>query len=195
MSRVPPGGGGYTQPRAPRRRRPTAGRIPPGYTMPPYGQLPPGGGGYTQPRAKRAKHATHAKKAKRGLAPSASDVACCAAEALAASLRLAGGAVSDSDVLALFWLAGGDADEGVPIAAALEAVSEFGLAGVRPLKFSPADLEEVPDGRRLILGLDLPGPHAVCAGPDGAWWSWGEPYDPAGFPDAVIEEAWAVTWP
>lgn len=46
----------------------------------------------------------------------------------------------------------------------------------------------------LILGLALPeGPHAVLATADG-WWSWGELYDPSGFPGAVIEEAWAVTW-
>ena len=35
---------------------------------------------------------------------------------------------------------------------------------------------------------------AVAVGPDGAWWSWGEPYSPADFPGAVIEEAWEVTW-
>jgi hypothetical protein len=51
------------------------------------------------------------------------------------------------------------------------------------------------DGHALILGLDLPeAPHTVLATPDG-WWSWGEPYCPrCEFPDAVIEEAWAVSW-
>ena len=46
----------------------------------------------------------------------------------------------------------------------------------------------------LVLGLELPeGPHTVLD--DGlAWWSWGEPYDPADFPGAVIEEAWTVRW-
>jgi hypothetical protein len=46
----------------------------------------------------------------------------------------------------------------------------------------------------LILGVELPGAHTVLAA-EGYWWSWGDLYDPAGFPDAVIEEAWAVTWP
>ena len=45
----------------------------------------------------------------------------------------------------------------------------------------------------LILGLELPGPHAVLATADG-WWSWGELHDPAEWPDAVAEEAWAVSW-
>lgn len=45
----------------------------------------------------------------------------------------------------------------------------------------------------LILGVDLPGPHAVLATADG-WWSWGELHCPCEFPDAVIEEAWAVSW-
>jgi hypothetical protein len=52
-------------------------------------------------------------------------------------------------------------------------------------------------GHVLIVGLDLPWgePHAVTYDPrDGTWWSWGQPYKPADFPGAVIEEAWAV-WP
>lgn len=47
----------------------------------------------------------------------------------------------------------------------------------------------------LILGLDLPWgePHAVTYDPaDGAWWSWGQPYDPEFFVDAVVEEIWQV---
>lgn len=145
-----------------------------------------------------AKPASHAKPVALALAPG--DVACCAAEALAASLRLAGGSVSDSDVLALHWLAGGSADAGVPILAALEAASEFGLGGVRPHWHTEGraihtDSQSAVMARPgLILGVELPGPHAVTVGPDGAWWSWGEPYDPAEFPDAVVEEAWAITW-
>jgi len=46
----------------------------------------------------------------------------------------------------------------------------------------------------IVLGVELPGSHAVTLGPDGAWWSWGEPHDPADFPGAVVEEAWEVTW-
>lgn len=45
----------------------------------------------------------------------------------------------------------------------------------------------------FILGVDLPGPHAVFATPAG-WWSWGELHDPAEWPDAVIGEAWWVRW-
>jgi hypothetical protein len=53
-----------------------------------------------------------------------------------------------------------------------------------------ADLDLV---HALILGMDLPGPHAVLATADG-WWSWGELHCPCEWPDAVIEEAWTVTW-
>jgi len=44
--------------------------------------------------------------------------------------------------------------------------------------------------RALILGVDVPGPHAVLATADG-WWSWGELWSP--WP-ARVEEAWAVSW-
>lgn len=30
--------------------------------------------------------------------------------------------------------------------------------------------------------------------PDGTWHSWGEPSDPAAWPELVVEEAWAVQW-
>lgn len=148
-----------------------------------------------------ARHPSHPKA--RGLSLG-EGVACCSAEALAASLRLAGARVDDDDVLELHWRAGGGEDEGVSILAALEAASVFGLAGYRP------DFEEVTpsascpatETRRqglratragLLLGLELPGPHAVLA--EGArWWSWGERYDPASFPHARIEECWAVVW-
>lgn len=153
----------------------------------------------------KATHPHHAKA--RGLAPGGM-LACCAAEAVAMSLRLAGGSVSAADVEALFWLAGGDEDDGAPILAALEAASAFGLGGFRPVSFeevmprghdrrsrlqpsTPDLLRETRAG--LILGADLPGPHALFD--DGRfWWSWGKRCDPADFPGAVIEEAWAVTW-
>jgi hypothetical protein len=176
--------------------------------------------------------AANAKKAKqhprRQLALGEGDgVACCSAEALAASLRLAGGCVSDDDVLALYWRTASDPDEGASILATLDAVALHGLGGAKPSKifhlsrssYLPicSPVEEATDlaaefiplavpanllkvGTRasrsnaaLILGIDLPGPHTVLATPDG-WWSWGELYDPAAFPDAVIEEAWAVEW-
>ena len=46
----------------------------------------------------------------------------------------------------------------------------------------------------VILGLELPGPHAVLA-EQGRWWSWSQPWPPAAFPDAVVEECWQVVWP
>jgi hypothetical protein len=75
-----------------------------------------------------------------------------------------------------------------------EAVSHTAEPGV-----DPAKADRVPQiwGHPLILGLDLPcgEPHAVTYDPrDGTWWSWGQPYSPADFPGAVIEEAWAVSW-
>lgn len=138
----------------------------------------------------KAKHPTHAKA--RALALDAGDVGCCTAEALAASLRCQGLSVPDDAVLDLFRAAGGDEDAGLPILATLEAAAGYGLAGFRP-RFEPVPL--TADIRRpLLLGLELPGPHAVVATPDG-WWSWGELYCPwCEWPDAVIEEAWAVTW-
>lgn len=156
----------------------------------------------------KAKHATHHEA--RGLALSPGDVACCAAEALAASLRLSGVPVSDEDVLALYWHTADDPEAGASIEATLEAAWRYGLGGVRPAshdqislpggQLHAATLGELDDlaarglhGGSLILGVDLPGPHTVLATPDG-WWSWGEAWCPCEFPDAVIEEAWAVTW-
>lgn len=134
---------------------------------------------------------------KRTLTPG--DVGCCAAEALAMSLRLQGVRVSDEDVLALYWHTAGDPDAGASVLETMEAAWRYGLGGVRPA-WRVADPGEVacaglaiPDHRSLILGVELPGPHTLLAA-DGGLWSWGEPFDPAGWPDAVVEEAWAVSW-
>ena len=173
------------------------------------------------------------------------DVACCSAEALAASLRLAGGTVRPSDVLGLYWRTASHPDTGASLWDTLRAAQAYGLAGCRP-RFGLAEgfgdliggrgagLEAVdgpPDGLAhlqdvliapdarvvaddaavlvggeriqvervvaeephvLIIGLELPGgPHAVTLDPDGTVWSWGEPWE---FPDAIVEEVWAVTW-
>lgn len=188
--------------------------------------------------------ATMAKAAKaRGLALGEA-FPVCASEAVASTLRLAGGSVSDSAVLALHQAAGGSETVAVTIGAALRAASVHGLAGTRPLWYAPEvlalagcpdaldeaallhgaqfpadrgdgvaeplgqpagahgasslehfqDLHLERDSRHaLILGLDLPGAHAVLATADG-WWSWGELHDPAEWPGAVVEEAWAVAW-
>ena len=151
-------------------------------------------------------------------------VACCAAEALAASLRLSGRPVADEDVLALYWHTAGDEDAGASILSTLEAAWRYGLGGVRPARWGMAWRDSnpqtpahsaptrahisawapAPDSNTapghpyghdsaLILQVELPGPHAVLATPEG-WWSWGELHDPAEWPDAVVEEAWAIQW-
>lgn len=157
------------------------------------------------------------------------DVACCSAEALAASLRLAGHLVDDSDVLALYWSTARDPDAGASILATLQAAAAAGLAGAFPSGIRPVRLGEplldqapLPAGQRpghwldpdlseidhdlgggpldglahgLILGVELPGgPHALAVDPAGRAWSWGQPWPLAGFADAVVEEAWAVSW-
>ena len=83
-------------------------------------------------------------------------------------------------MLDLFQRAGAHPDRGVLLEDMLFASG---------LPFTPADPDQDGD---LILGVDLPGSHAVLATADG-WWSWGELYCPCEFPDAVIEEAWAVS--
>ena len=178
-----------------------------------------------QVKGTKAAHAAHlahvahlAHLAHTGKAPKAAPVkrqlalgdgvACCAAEAVAASLRLTGRPVSDADVLALYRHTADGPDTGATIPATLEAACEFGLAGYRPVfgevmrpdlrqrllhELPEPDLSSRVSRAGLILGVDLPGPHAVLD--DGlGWWSWGELYDPACWPDAVIEEAWALTW-
>lgn len=133
----------------------------------------------------------HPKKTKRGLAITGLD--CCAAEALAASLRLTGRAVSDADVFTLYRHTVGGSDAGASIWETLDAAYAWGLGGIRPVSYGPA----VAAGDRggLLLGVDLPGPHTVCA-QAGLWWSWGRAWCPhCWFPDAVLEEAWEVTWP
>jgi len=238
---------------APRKPAPRGAPAPPpqGYAVPGHGAPGPLPGGTGAP-APAKKPAPKKKPVKRKLALGES-VACCSAEALAASLRLTGRRVSDADVLTLYERTADGPDAGASIVATLEAASACGLAGVRPsgiherdvlcggvagthvgvqhepelhvLQIGELDLLDdctvalldrhepfgvaALDGdgghvgwgdpalifvHPLILGLDLPeGPHAVLD--DGnCWWSWGEPYDPAAFPGAVIEEAWAVTW-
>lgn len=147
------------------------------------------------PAAKAKGHTAHKTKAKtttkRALALG-DELACCAAEAVAASLRELGIYVGDEAVLELFQASRGDPDQGVMIADVLQTASQRGLLGWRPSRWTwinPA--EELTD--TVILGLDLPGSHAVLATPKG-WWSWGELYRPGEFPHAVIEEAWAVSW-
>lgn len=148
--------------------------------------------------------AKHPKPPKaRGVGP---DVACCPAEAVAEAARHAGWAVSREDVLDLYARCADGPTGGFTIAAALTA----GLPGV-PMVFEsagclgqlslaengawPSEPTDAGNPPTLILGVDSPGPHAVTVAPDGCWVSWGQHFDPEGFPDAVIEEAWEVIFP
>ncbi len=125
-------------------------------------------------------------------------VASCSAEAVGMSLRLAGWPVTGQDVLALYRHTADSPDTGASIWRTLEAAMAFGLAGVRPATFQLLGPEvgiELPHSNSAcILGLDLPeGPHAVTLDASGAVWSWGALHEMT--PEAVVEEAWAVTWP
>lgn len=132
-------------------------------------------------------------KAAKARALSLGEVSCCSADALAASLRLAGWPCGPADVLALYKLTADSPGAGASVVATLEAAYAHGLCGVRP-EFEPVNLAEFPgEFPGLILGLDMPeGPHTVTLDPSGAVWSWGGLYDLTG--EAVIEECWAVTW-
>ena len=124
------------------------------------------------------------------------DVALCSARAVAESLRIALSVpVSDEEVLALHWAAGGDDDAGASLLDVLTAAQAHGLGGFRPQRFECVAGPLHEGSERLVLGLDLPlaEPHAVLAD-CGRWWSWRERYSPDVFAGAVIEEAWAVTW-
>jgi hypothetical protein len=156
-------------------------------------------------RSAAAVKAAHA----RALSPGA--VSCCSALALTTSLRLAGWPAGAEDVLDLYRLTADSPDAGASIVATLDAAFVFGLAGVRPVSFEAVNFEEgVVDAQihgsargalqqwrftpGLILGLNMPeGRHAVTADPSGGVWSWGGLYDLTA--EAVIEEAWLVTWP
>lgn len=164
-----------------------------------------------------AKPAAPAKARKLALG----SLSCCSAQAVAMSARLAGAVMGADDIEALYWATAASEDAGASILATLEAASVHGLASVGPVSFRP--LFEVPEqgepllggsfhlGRpagvrddrdlhvgpvhafSVILGLELPGPHAVLAVGD-TWWSWGRPWHRSAFPNARVEEAWAVSW-
>lgn len=144
-------------------------------------------------KAAKAKHTGSAKHGtatmqKRGLAVPGG-VPCCAAQGLAASLRLAGKPVTADDVLGLYWATPGADEDGTTILAALQAAQRHSLAGAYP-EFRPASV--LADG--VVAGLTLAaGPHTVTFDRGGVrtWDEW-RPV-PRSFADAV-EEAWEVTW-
>lgn len=129
------------------------------------------------------------------------EVACCAAEALAASLRLAGASVSEADVLALYWRTASAPGDGASLLDTLRAASEFGLAGIRPVTWGPAKgpdfmPADIPRQATLVLGLQLPGgSHALTLDACGCCaWSWGELHGLDELGAGPAEEAWAVSW-
>lgn len=117
-----------------------------------------------------AKHHPNVKKMRTGY--SGTDVECCAAEAVTTLLGLGW-----DDTLRLHDLG----DQTIPGA--------ITAAGYQPAEWPGGTL---PAGASLILGVWLPAPHAVAVKPDGTWWSWGELFDPADWPEFEVEEAWAV---
>lgn len=138
-------------------------------------------------KAKVAKAHHHAKAKTHGAPLDPDGVPCCVAQAVAESLYLATGVrVSDEDILALHWAAGGSEDTGTTVPDVLEAAQARALSGYRP-HLAPG--AAVP----VIVAMDLPGgqSHTVVADGDG-WWSWGERYQPR--TDVVITGTWAVRW-
>lgn len=133
-----------------------------------------------------ARHAAHAKPVK--WSPT-SDVACCAIEALAASLHLRGHQVTAEDMLALYWRVTGDPDAGMTIETAIEAAARHGLAGVRLLDARPA--RALTDG--VVLGVDLQQRHALTVDGHGVW-TWGQWRPAACGLLSAADEAWELDW-
>lgn len=142
-----------------------------------------------QPNHTVAKHPHHAKA--RQLSPGG--IACCAAEAVAASARLAGYEITPEAVVELHVRCGGSEHAGVPISKALCGALEFGIGGVYPLGFRLLLAPMREDG--VVVGTTLPGgPHAVTLDRQG-YWSWGEWHSGGTEYLAEIEESWKVWWP
>lgn len=133
-----------------------------------------------------AHHHKHAKAVK--WSPAA-DVACCAVEALAASLRLTGALVVERDILDLYRRVTEDPDAGMTLETALAAAAEYGLAGVRLLGARPAS--RLGDG--VVVGVDLAERHALMVEGHGAW-SWGQWRPVSCGLLAAVDEAWEIDW-
>lgn len=136
-----------------------------------------------------AKQAAHAKPQKATWSPNL-DVACCAAEALAVSLRLTGRAVSDQDVLDLYWRTTSDPEGGATLWETFEAAAAYGIGGVQLLDARPAGLAETG----VILGVDLAQRHAMTIDEHGVW-TWGQWRPLSDGLLAAADEAWVITWP
>lgn len=148
-------------------------------------------------KAKVATKGTHAKHAKAVGFAVGDLLPVCAFEAVAQSLRLAGQPVHDDEV-AWLWELSGRRELSIPEALRMFSSTQRrgtivppsgGLSYSSRIWRSPSRIIS-SWSTSLILGVDVPGPHAVLATPDG-WWSWGELYDP--WP-CTVSEAWAVSW-
>lgn len=120
------------------------------------------------------------------------DIACCAAEAAAASLRLHGVTVDPEDMLSLYWAVADGPHDGADIGDILHAARHHGLAGWHP-DYTPLGEWQPQPGMILVYrnweGADT---HAATIAPDGTLISWGEPgWD---VPDEPPDQVWAVNW-
>ena len=133
-----------------------------------------------------ARHAGQAQPAK--WSPGV-DVACCAVEALAASLRMSGREVSDLDVLGLYGRITDDPDRGATIVETIEAAAVHGLAGALLVDARP--VRHASPG--VVLGVDLAERHAVTVDGHGVW-TWGAWRPVSCGLLAAADEAWELTW-
>lgn len=145
----------------------------------------------------RAAQSKAAARKKSGLKPlkthhalSAGEVSCCAAEAVADSLRVFHGTpVGPEDVLELYFRVAATPAEGAALSDVLRAAQACGLAGWYPL-YRPADpFLLVPGTLAGFDSWDEGEAHAALAFEGGAW-TWGEVAPWPGVPD----EAWVVRW-
>lgn len=136
----------------------------------------------------RAKRHLKPHPVKHALMPG--EVSCCAAEAVADSLRLFYGVpVGPEDVLGLYFRVAAHPDEGAALSGVLGAARACGLAGWYPL-YRPADPHLLVPG--MIAGFDSwdeGEAHAALAWEGGAW-TWDEVVP---WPGAA-DEAWVIRW-
>ena len=147
------------------------------------------GGRAAQAKARAAKKSgLKPVAAKHALMPG--DVSCCAAEAVADSLRVFYGVpVGPEDVLELYFRVAGHPAEGAALSDVLEAAQACGLAGWYPL-YRPADpVLLVPGSIAGFDSWDGGEAHAALAAGAGAW-TWDGMHLWPGVPD----EAWRVSW-
>jgi hypothetical protein len=118
------------------------------------------------------------------------DVSCCAAEAVADSLRVFYGVPAGAeDVLELYFRVARHPDEGAALSDVLRAAEACGLAGWYPRYFPSDPHLLVPGSIAGFSSWDGGEPHAALAAAGGAW-TWDEILPWPGVPD----EAWTVRW-